>query len=369
MQTANQAPPPGFIAIKPVAHINNQTKTKKLNPASKLTNTNKKTQRKYISSQNTPLPPEINSRLDALYIPPAYNNLLVAKSANNKIQVIGEDTAGRKQYIYNEKHKAGLEKRKYSKLAKLAPKIQLIASDNMKAISRLAKQDSATWTKADLIDIVLYMLIKYHFRIGCSKYAEIYKSYGITTLKPAHFKRRGTTYLIEFIGKKGMKNKTVEYTRPGIKIINGLLKRCNTNGWTYIFNYKYTNPVSGAEDIGLVGSNDIQDLLLDKYKVKGTPKMFRTYYANYHMIEYLKHFMATDEYKAMEGNYKAIGKHLKREIADYVSGMLNNTPAICKKNYLNNDLFESIVSRPEKYIPKIAAGKNLDKLVIDLLNF
>ena len=97
--------------------------------------------------------------------------------------------------------------------------------------------------------------------------------------------------------------------------------------------------------------------------------MFRTYYANYHMIEYIKHFMSSDEYKEMSGNYKAIGKHLKREIADYVSNKLNNTPAICKKNYLNNELFEAITSRPDKYIPRIEAGRNLDKLVIDLLEF
>lgn len=346
---ATKKAPPGFISIKP--------KTKKKKP-------------EYINAEtNTGLPAEIANRLSSLYIPPAYNNLLVAKSANNKIQVIGQDTAGRRQYIYNEKHKAGLEKRKYNKLAKLAPKIQAIHRDNMLAIKTLSKQDSAGWTKPDLINIVLYMLIKYHFRIGCSKYAEIYKSYGITTLKPRHFKKQGGAYHIEFIGKKGMKNKTTEFDRVGVRIIDKLLARCKSNGMEYLFNYKYVNPITGVEDVGLVGSGDIQDLLADKYKVKGTPKMFRTYYANYHMIEYIKHFMSSDEYKEMAGNYKAIGKHLKREIADYVSNKLNNTPAICKKNYLNNELFEAITSRPDKYIPRIEAGRNLDKLVIDLLEF
>lgn len=346
---ATKKAPVGFIPIKP--------KTKKKKPD-------------YIHAEtNSGLPKEIADRLSSLYIPPAYNNLLVAKSANNKIQVIGQDIAGRRQYIYNEKHKAGLEKRKYNKLAKLAPKIQAIYRDNMLATKTLAKLDPVSWNKDDLINIVLYMLIKYHFRIGCSKYAEIYKSYGITTLKPRHFKKQSGAYHIEFVGKKGMKNKTTEFDRIGVRIIDKLLTRCKSNGTEYLFNYKYVNPVTGVEDVGLVGSADIQALLADKYNVKGTPKMFRTYYANYHMVEFIKHFMTSDEYKEMAGNYKAIGKYLKREIADYVSQKLNNTPAICKKNYLNNELFEAIVSRPEKYIPRIEAGRNLDKLVIELLDF
>jgi hypothetical protein len=53
-----------------------------------------------------------------------------------------------------------------------------------------------------------------------------------------------------------------------------------------------------------------------------------------------------------------------------VSAKLNNTPAICKKNYLNNALFEAIVSKPGKFLEKIKAvgGRNIHKLVIDLLD-
>ena len=40
-------------------------------------------------------------RLNKLYIPPAYKDLIVAKSESNKIQIIGSDDKGRRQYIYN----------------------------------------------------------------------------------------------------------------------------------------------------------------------------------------------------------------------------------------------------------------------------
>lgn len=324
----------------------------------------------YKSPTGGPLNTEYRDRLESLYIPPAYKNLMLAKSASNKIQVIGEDAAGRRQYIYHEKHKAGAEKRKYDKIAKFVPKIRAIERDNEHALRALVKKDSATWVKDDLLSLVLYMLVNYHFRIGCSKYAELYKSYGITTLKPAHFRRIGNTYHIEFVGKKGMKNQTDEKMPLAVRLINKLITRAKANGFTYVFNYKYTNPITGVEDIGLVGSNDVQDLLMAKYNIKGTPKMFRTYYANYHMIEFIRDFMDTEEFADCGGNMKKVGRILKREIGEHVSAKLNNTPAICKKNYLNNALFESIISKPGKYLEKIKAvgGRDIHKLVIDLLD-
>ena len=356
---------PGFIPFK-------QIKTQKANSqhANSQHANSQPAKPIYMTHTGDKLKGDLQNRLETLYIPPAYTNLQLARSASNKIQVIGEDVAGRRQYIYNEKHKAGMEKRKYAKIAKFVPKIQAIERDNEYALRALAKKDSTTWTKDDLISLVLYMLVNYHFRIGCSKYAELYKSYGITTLKPAHFKRIGNTYHIEFVGKKGMKNQTDEKMPIAIRLINKLVARAKTNGFTYVFNYKYTNPISGIEDIGLVGSNDIQSLLLEKYGIKGTPKMFRTYYANYHMIEFIRDFMDTEEYMDCKGNMKKIGRILKREIGEHVSAKLNNTPAICKKNYLNNALFEAIVNKPGKYLEKIKAvgGRNIHKLVIDLLD-
>jgi DNA topoisomerase-1 len=351
---------PGFIPFK-------QIKTQKANSQHAKAQKHKPL---YTTATGSKLPGELQSRLDSLYIPPAYSNLQLARSASNKIQVIGEDAAGRRQYIYHEKHKAGAEKRKYDKIAKFVPKIRAIESDNNHALRALAKKDSATWSKDDLVSLVLYMLVNYHFRIGCSKYAELYKSYGITTLKPAHFRRIGNTYHIEFVGKKGMKNQTDEKMPLAVRLINKLIARTKSNGFTYVFNYKYTNPITGVEDIGLVGSNDVQDLLLEKYNIKGTPKMFRTYYANYHMIEFIRDFMDTEEFADCRGNMKKVGRILKREIGEHVSAKLNNTPAICKKNYLNNALFEAIVNKPRKYLEKIKAvgGRDIHKLVIDLLD-
>ena len=47
---------------------------------------------------------DLIKRIESIYIPPAYKELVIAKSENNKIQAIGTDTRGRRQYIYNSKY-------------------------------------------------------------------------------------------------------------------------------------------------------------------------------------------------------------------------------------------------------------------------
>ena len=45
----------------------------------------------------------INKYLNNIYIPPAYNNVMINKNKDAKVLAIGVDKKGRKQYIYNKK--------------------------------------------------------------------------------------------------------------------------------------------------------------------------------------------------------------------------------------------------------------------------
>ncbi len=315
---------------------------------------------------------EHKKRLSGLYVPPAYTNLYLAKSPNNKIQMIGEDKAGRKQYIYNEKHKAGLEKRKYSDLAGLSKYIAKIEQDNIQALRRLIKTRAGPGrilNKQDLVEIMVYMLRTYHFRIGNRQYTEKYHTHGLSTLEPRHIIPSNNNlagYTIDFIGKKNIRNTTKETQQLGIRLLDLLINHWKTlskkqkHGNTqadrattdpYVFQYEYTNPISGESGIGLISSDDIQAHFYDKYNgIYVTPKMFRTWYANYHLIEYIGKL-------DLKEKPSELSKKVKHESVEYVSKHLNNTPGICKKNYINNQLLENIIKNPRKYIRQ---AKELD---------
>lgn len=333
------------------------------------------------STTGKPVRGTLKTRLQSLYIPPAYKNLQVAESASNKIQVVGEDTAGRTQYIYHDRYKAGLEKRKYENLDELGQHIIKIEKDNHLALSQIlssAGSSARILTKPELIQIMIYMLRTYHFRIGCHKYAELYGSYGISTLRPQHFKKsENGDIAISFIGKKGVKNEGRESRAHGKRLIKLLLqhykrlpsarpsaksgKKTTARHADYLFQYLDDRTGSNPMNTELITSDDIQDFFKTTYDIYATPKMFRTWYANYHMLEYLRD-TNLDELLAENPSKQKLATRIKTAVGEHVSKALNNTPAICRKNYINNRLLADITTRPKYYITECRKHKNPEKL-------
>ena len=331
---------------------------------------NKRTIRKkiqYLDNNNKPLSKKINDRLKSIYVPPAYKNILLSKSPKSKILIIGEDEAGRKQYIYNTSHTKKLDKRKYEKLNDLSKNILTIETDNINNMNKLydsiKQNNNYEVTKNDLIQVIIYMLLNYHFRIGNDKYTKLYDSHAISTLKPCHFYKKNDNIVIKFKGKKGVINETIENDKKIIYIYYYLINNCKKNNNEYLFNYNYMNEISNNNMLALLSSNSIKDYFTNTYNVNITPKMFRTWYANYHMLDYLKNFKNSEFYKDNCTNEKKLSRYLKKEIGEYVSKHLNNTPGITKKNYINNKLFNDVVNRPKYYIKKSSNCNTKNELV------
>lgn len=285
-------------------------------------------------------------RLESIYIPPAYNNIVVAKSASNKIQAIGTDDKGRRQYVYNRKYTQKRNDRKYDFIVPLGKKIIQIERDNDKMLTELHKKKYDTWSLPDdYIPIIIYMLRKYHFRIGNEKYAIENSSYGITTLKKEHIKfdSSGKKITIEFIGKKGVLNKFSDDNPIIIDLLKILCKNADADGFLFKYNYN--------EHKQLITPEHIHYFFQDKYKAEITPKMFRTWYGNYHMLEHLH-----DLFK--EGKLKP--QMTKGEIntiitgcGEHVSSKLNNTPTVSKQSYIDNKILDLVKKNPYKIASKI----------------
>ena len=300
-------------------------------------------------------------RLESIYIPPAYNNIVVAKSASNKIQAIGTDDRGRRQYVYNHKYTQKRNDRKYDFIVPLGNKIIKIERDNDKMLTELHKKAYDTWSLPnDYIPIIIYMLRTYHFRIGNEKYAIENNSYGITTLKKEHIKfdSSGKKITIEFIGKKGVLNKFSDDNSIIIDLLKILCENAkdidkekgidnNVNGFLFKYNH------NGNKQ--LITPEHIHYFFQDKYKAEITPKMFRTWYGNYHMLEHLH-----DLFK--EGKLKP--KMTKGDInkiitgcGEHVSSKLNNTPTVSKQSYIDNKILDLVKKNPYTLASKIPGSR------------
>lgn len=283
-------------------------------------------------------------RLDALYIPPAYTDVVIAKSANNKIQAIGTDTRGRRQYIYNPTFIKGRNDRKYDDILELAKKITAIESDNHLMLQTLGRKSSSEWQyPTDFIPVIVYMLRTYHFRIGNERYVDANQSYGITTLRKEHIKWHPSIpnrFTIEFIGKKGILNIFTDENALMAKLLGHLCVRCGEGNDGYLFKYK--NPATQA--LEFITPEHIQTFFKEKYNSYITPKMFRTWYGNYHLLEALQNLYQRGELKQrLRPGEK---NEVIRKCSEYVSNKLNNTPTVSKQSYIDDKILSLVMRNP-----------------------
>lgn len=289
----------------------------------------------------------LKKRLDAIYIPPAYINVIVAKSANNKIQAIGTDTRGRRQYIYNPTFIKNRNTRKYDNILELATKIIAIEADNYTMLQSLGRKSKEEWQyPTDFIPIIVYMLRTYHFRIGNERYVNENQSYGITTLRNEHIIWHPSIpnyFTIEFIGKKNILNRFSDTNALMAKLLNHICDRSKGQNNGYLFKYKN----SITQEVEFITPELVQTFFKEKYNAYITPKMFRTWYGNYHLLNALHNLYINGELKPHLR--KREKNEIVRKCSEHVSSKLNNTPTVSKQSYIDDKILELVIRNPYRF--------------------
>ena len=253
--------------------------------------------------------------MNNIKIPPSYKNVHISKDKNSKILAYGFDSKNRKQVIYNPDYIIKQKNIKYNKIIKLNKVFNKIINDINDNIN-LINNDEIKLTKKDIeISIIIYLIINCGFRVGNEKYKYENNSYGICTIRFNHiiFNKLKKNIIIDFIGKKGIKNKSECF---------------NNNIILYLYEkYKKTNDKNRA--VFDYNSIDVNNFL-KKYNKKITSKDLRTWNANSLLLKYIK---LPDILKNKNPIKKAIEK---------VSYKLHNTYNICIKSYINPLLIEKL---------------------------
>jgi DNA topoisomerase-1 len=274
-------------------------------------------------------------RIKLLKIPPAYNNVTIIN--NKKIIAYGYDSKNRKQVLYNPDFIAKQNIKKYNKI-----------STSIKFFSKLKKKIAIDLNSSDektkAIAIIITLIFTCGFRIGNKKYEKENNSVGLTTLKYKHLKFEDKKVLIDFIGKKGVRNiakcdnsKIFEYLHDKYKI---------SAMDDYIFTYG-TNKI--------ITSNDVNEYLKEicNYYSKSldfiiTTKDLRTWNANMLFLNYYNK-IKKDRERKMKGidnaknndNERCVKKDVKMAI-EQVALKLHNTYSICRKSYIDPKLIDNI---------------------------
>jgi len=269
------------------------------------------------------------TRIKSLRIPPSYKKVKISNSANDKVQSIGVDELGRKQYTYNPKFVESQQEIKFQDLIQFGKKIKRIRKDYRSIID----SNLPIHNKNKIISIVLYLLDHCKFRIGSEEYKKKYNTYGATTINTNHILFKDNGAEIKFVGKKSVENTSTIKNDSVIKILEQLCSR--NKGKEYLFYY-----IDNKNENNNITAGQVTNYL-KKYSKNLSPKMFRTWNGNSVLLKYLIS-------KGVPTNDKEIKKNL-REAIKKVAFELHNTVTVSKKSYCNSEIYTTYLNENHKF--------------------
>lgn len=247
-----------------------------------------------------------------IYIPPGWTNVTIVKDPKSKYSVVGYDSKGREQRIYKQSWIDYSNEQKFKKQSTLEKKYSRFKTKIIKLI------ELNNLSKECVMGYMCWIMELLNIRIGNEIYLHENGSYGLTTLPKSSFKRKNGEYIFEFIGKRGIKHIKIINND---KIINFIKKLIKSNTLDFLFCYKNENEFKVVTSVDL--NNFIKMNLGEDYSAKD----IRTYCANKIFIKKLNQM---PKYSTETGRKRNISKAIKE-----TSDELGNTPAVCRKNYID----------------------------------
>jgi DNA topoisomerase-1 len=152
----------------------------------------------YVDQHSHPVSDaKLRSRLDRLAVPPAWDDVRLARNPASHIQAVGRDAAGRLQYRYHEKWTETGDAVKQERLANLGAKLGDVRSHIEAQLRRQTiDQDFAAATAIALLDRV-------GLRVGYPEYSREDGGRGATTLTRKDVAVKDGVIRLRFFGKGG----------------------------------------------------------------------------------------------------------------------------------------------------------------------
>lgn len=283
-------------------------------------------------------------RLNGIGLPPAYTDAWFCTDADGHLQATGIDARGRKQYRYHPEFREKRESAKFEGLLEFGVALP--------RLRRRVEQDlkRGELTRETVLAAVVRLLDTTHIRVGNEEYAKANKSFGATTLRSRHLKRKGRNLMMRFTGKGGIERE-VTITEGNLKRV---ISRCQELPGQMLFQY-----VNGDGEPKPVTSGDVNDYIKETTGGDFTAKHFRTWRAS---------VIAFDQMlkKAEDARISV------RTVVEPVAEALGNTPAISRKSYVHPRLLEAIKENPRdplNGLERPPARKRLSSAEVGLLKF
>src|SRR3954451_24716959 len=273
---------------------------------------------RYVDSRGNRITDEAKlERIRALVIPPAWTDVWISSRPDAKLQALGTDAAGRRQYRYHPDFRAQQEQGEYDKLIRFAERLPALRE----AMAEHMEQDLLARERVSAVALRLIDLG--WFRVGTEKHLESSRTYGITTLSKRHVAVRGSRVQLQFRGKHRIWVRSAVVDAELAESIRGLLR---VPGGRRLFRYVW------EDDLYNLTSKRLNDYIHVYLGEEFSAKDFRTWGGT------LTAAIALAERGPVETNTEQ--KRALAAVMRTVGERLGNTPAVARSSYVSPAVVE-----------------------------
>lgn len=255
-------------------------------------------------------------RLNAIALPPAYDDAWFCPAPNGHILATGYDARGRKQYRYHPDFRLAREADKYDRCAAFGHALPLLRARLVDDLNR------RTLCSERVVAAVVRLLDLAALRVGNEQYVAANKSFGATTLRQRHARLTGKTLRLSYRAKGGAKKDVTISDRN----LTTLVRRLQDLPGQNLFQYE------DADGLCAVASEDVNAYIRGAMGGDFSAKHFRTWTASVEAFAFLHDAPEPPTLKAM---------------LEHVAERLGNTPAIARKAYVHPAMLAAAQERTD----------------------
>jgi DNA topoisomerase IB len=260
---------------------------------------------------------ETVTRLAELRVPPAWKDVWICSDPMGHLQATGVDGAGRKQYLYHQRWRERRDQEKFDEMlafARALPRLRRRVSEDLAGGEDDVGRERVLACAVRLLDRGL-------FRIGGEDYAEENETYGLATLHRSHLTIADGLARFDYPAKGGL-DRVQEIADPEILPVLARLKGRRSSTDPELLAYR-----EGRRWVD-VRSDDVNAYLKEAAAGEFSAKDFRTWHATVLAALALAAHDPPPESKS--ATKRAIGEAVKG-----VAFLLGNTPAVCRRSYID----------------------------------
>jgi DNA topoisomerase-1 len=260
-------------------------------------------------------------RIARLAIPPAYEDVWICPKPRGHLQATGRDARGRKQYRYHPQWRRVRDEQKFERMPAFA--------EALPRLRRRVRRDVRLvgMPRNKVLAIVVSLLDATRLRIGNAEYARDNDSYGLTTLRNRHVQFISDGKLmLRFVGKGGAEHEIA----VGNRRLARLVRHCHQLPGQRLFQYLDENGEARPID-----SDQVNAYLKESMGDDFTAKDFRTWNATLRAIQIMRSTPLPERTSERALTARIV------EAVKCVATELRNTPAVCRKSYINPVVFDA----------------------------